>query len=145
MKINNNTLKNIGDVITYNNRYGDAFTFELLEDGNIQWAGDFKYIRVSYANDYSKAYSAYCREKGSISLSEFKEEVHKFVYDDQGNYVCQSDLMKEYGDLITSDRNIIDMVDPSGGPYICRGMDILGDRKIINFRRNETGYLIILE
>ena len=30
---------------TIRNRYGDEFTFTLLEDGNIQWEGNFQYQR----------------------------------------------------------------------------------------------------
>ena len=29
----------------YTNRYGDEFTFELNERGNIQWSGEFKHCR----------------------------------------------------------------------------------------------------
>jgi len=31
----------------YTNRYGDEFTFELNERGNIQWSGEFKYCRFA--------------------------------------------------------------------------------------------------
>jgi len=29
------------------NRYGDVFTFEYNEKGNIQWSGNFKYCRFA--------------------------------------------------------------------------------------------------
>jgi hypothetical protein len=32
----------------YTNRYGDKFTFELNERGNIDWKGDFKYVRCAF-------------------------------------------------------------------------------------------------
>jgi hypothetical protein len=32
----------------YTNRYGDEFTFELNENGNIQWSGDFKHTRFGW-------------------------------------------------------------------------------------------------
>jgi hypothetical protein len=32
----------------YTNRYGDTFTFELNERGNIQWSGNFEYCRFGY-------------------------------------------------------------------------------------------------
>ena len=32
----------------YTNRYGDKFTFELNERGNIDWKGDFKYVRSAF-------------------------------------------------------------------------------------------------
>ena len=35
----------------YKNRYGDVFSFEQLENGNIQWSGDFKYVRCGFKED----------------------------------------------------------------------------------------------
>ena len=35
----------------YKNRYGDVFTFEQLENGNIQWSGDFEYVRFGFKDD----------------------------------------------------------------------------------------------
>jgi hypothetical protein len=35
----------------YKNRYGDVFTFTQLENGNIQWSGNFEYHRVGYNDD----------------------------------------------------------------------------------------------
>jgi len=32
----------------YKNRYGDVFTFTELENGNIQWSGNFEYHRFGY-------------------------------------------------------------------------------------------------
>jgi len=32
------------------NRYGDEFIFTLLEDGNIQWSGNFEYHIFGYSN-----------------------------------------------------------------------------------------------
>ena len=57
--------------MTYTNRYGDVFTFEKNENGNIDWKGDLKYTR--------------------------------YGWDDHGKKV---------------------FVDPSGGPYICLGIDM---------------------
>lgn len=31
----------------YINRYGDEFTFELNEQGNIQWSGEFRHCRFA--------------------------------------------------------------------------------------------------
>jgi hypothetical protein len=36
----------------------------------------------------------------------------------------------------------INMVDPSGGPYLTEGMEIMG-KTIKEFKSNEKGYLII--
>lgn len=35
----------------YKNRYGDVFTFTQLENGNIQWSGNFEYHRFGYNDD----------------------------------------------------------------------------------------------
>lgn len=35
----------------YTNRYGDEFTFELNERGNIQWAGEFRHCRMGFGGD----------------------------------------------------------------------------------------------
>ena len=32
----------------YVNRYGDKFTFELNERGNIDWKGSFEYVRYGF-------------------------------------------------------------------------------------------------
>ena len=78
-------------MIEYTNRYGDVFTFELNERGNIDWKN----------------------KKGSLGYHRFGSEPDNF--DD------------------------VTMIDPSGGPYLCKGYDMgefskefLG-MKIINF------------
>jgi hypothetical protein len=38
--------------------------------------------------------------------------------------------------------DVIDMVDPSGGPYLTEGMKFMG-KVIKEFKPNEEGYLII--
>ena len=35
-------------MIEYKNRYGDIFTFEVNERGNIDWKGNFEYCRTGY-------------------------------------------------------------------------------------------------
>lgn len=37
--------------MNYTNRYGDTFTFELNERSNIQWSGDFKYVRYGFEDN----------------------------------------------------------------------------------------------
>ena len=130
------------------NRYGDEFVFSLLDDGNIQWEGNFEFVRIGYPNDYTDAYRAYsdveCNppHDHSLSLEEFKEEVHRSIYDENGNYVEPCDIARVYGKLVKSKKDIVNMVDPSGGPYLTEGMEIMG--KIIKeFKRNKEGYLII--
>lgn len=129
---------------TYTNRYGDEFTFTELEDGNIQWSGKFEWCRFGFPNDYTDAYRAYTTNGGTMSLSEFKDDVHRAIYDENGDYISMSDISQVYGKLVKSKTNVIDMVDPSGGPYLSSGMDILG-KTIKEFKGNENGYLIITE
>lgn len=35
----------------YVNRYGDKFTFEKNENGNIQWSGKFEYVRYGFEDN----------------------------------------------------------------------------------------------
>lgn len=130
---------------SYENRYGDVFTFTLDSDNNILWEGNFQYVRFGMPNDYSAAYEAYLHDREGIdedhllSLEEFKVDVHEY----QGN----QHLYPEYVKLVKSITNAISMIDPSGGPYISRGMSLthLGfkDYVVDNFERIENGYKII--
>ena len=121
---------------TLTNRYGDGFVFTLLEDGNIQWEGNFQFIRIGYPNDYTKAWEKFQEEYGGLDYEAFKQSVHSYD-EEKGEYVFK-DLLP----LITSKPDIINMVDPSGGPYLKEGMEIMG-KTIKEFKPNEKGYLII--
>lgn len=127
----------------YKNRYGNEYTFTLLDDGNIRWEGDFSFYRVGYPNDYTKAYEAYLLHGGKISLEEFKEEVHRVVYDKRGNYVGNSFISEGYEHLVESRHDAIITVDPSGGPYMTAGMDVLG-KTIKEFKHDEKGCILII-
>lgn len=129
---------------TMTNRYGDEFVFTLLEDGNIQWDGKFEYCRFGFPNDYTDAYRAYTTNDGLMGLREFKKEVHRSIYDENDRYVGPCDIARIYGRMVKSKTDVINMVDPSGGPYLTEGVMFMGKR-IKEFKRNETGYLIITE
>ena len=129
---------------TMTNRYGDSFVFTLLEDGNIQWEGKFEYTRFGFPNDYTDAYRAYTTNGGLMGLKEFKEEVHRSIYDENDNYVGPCDIARVYGPMVKSKKDVINMIDPSGGPYLTEGMKIMG-KTIKEFKPNEKGYLIITE
>jgi hypothetical protein len=129
---------------TYKNRYNDIFTFTRDENHNILWEGDFKYSRIGFPNDYTKAYEAYCNDtKAPMSLETFKKAVHE--WDDETN----THYYPEYVKMVESLPNEISMIDPSGGPYISRGMplDSFGFNKYVvkDFKRIDTGYKIITE
>ena len=122
----------------YKNRYGDGFTFTELENGNIQWSGNFEYHRFGMPNDYTKAWEKFQEDYGGLSFEDFKNEVH--TYDDEkGEYVF-SDLLP----LVTSKTDVINMVDPSGGPYLAEGMEFMG-KTIKEFKTNEDGYEILVQ
>ena len=129
----------------YKNRYGDEFTFTPTEDGNILWEGNFQYCRVGWVNDYTKAWEKFQRNYGGLSFGEFKEEVHK--YDDENNKFVYDDIVP----LITSKKDEINMVDPSGGPYIAKGMksdpiheDVQG-KFVKEFIQKDDGWIIVLQ
>ena len=126
----------------YTNRYGNEYTFTLLEDENIEWVGDFSFYRASYPNDYTKAYDAYKSNGGEMSLKEFEEEVHQAIYDERGNYIKKSNVSEEYEHLVESNKGKISMVDPFGGPYLSAGMKMLG-KTIKEFKHEEKGSILI--
>jgi hypothetical protein len=129
---------------TYKNRYNDIFTFTRDENHDILWEGEFKYSRIGLPNDYTKAYEAYCNDtKEPMSLETFKKAVHEWDDETSKHYY------PEYVKMVESLSNEISMIDPSGGPYISRGMplDSFGFNKYVvkDFKRIDTGYKIITE
>jgi hypothetical protein len=129
---------------TYKNRYGDEYTFTRDDNHDILWEGDFKYCRFGMPNDYTRAYKAYCNDvEKPMSLEEFKKAVHEWD-DETNNY-----HYPEYVKMVDTLTDEIEMIDPSGGPYITRGMpmDSFGFKKYVvkDFKRIDTGYKIITE
>lgn len=128
----------------YKNRYGDVFTFTEDENHDILWEGNFEFCRTGMPNDYTDAYAAYCKdEEDPMPLERFQNAVHN--YDDE---TLAYDY-PEYIKLVKSLKDEIDMVDPSGGPYLSRGMslDSLGFKgyKIVDFKSTGTGIKIITD
>jgi len=126
----------------YKNRYGDVFTFTEDENHDILWEGNFEYCRTGMPNDYTDAYAAYCNdEEDPMPLEKFQNAIHN--YDDETLVYDYPEYIK----LVKSLKDEIDMVDPSGGPYLSRGMslDSLGFKgyKIANFKSIGTGMKII--
>lgn len=134
---------------TYKNRYGEIFTFELQENGNILWTGNFQYCRIGMPNDYTKAYEQYLKDNAHIKnlmpLIQFKDAVHE--YDDETHQY----IYYKYLVLVDCLRDKIDMVDPSGGPYISTAMHMGTFDKafkgmiVEDFEKKENGYLIIIK
>ena len=123
---------------TYTNRYGDTYTFTPTSDGNIFWSGSFSHTRFAWPNDYSIAYKTYLEQGGTMPLEEFKKKVHEYNNETK-EYVMGRELVS----LIKSDTTKIDMVDPSGGPYICVGME-LNKKFIVGIEPKDDGYLLLL-
>ena len=132
-------------VIEYTNRYNDKFSFEELDNGNILWSGSFEYCRFGWPNDYSEAWKKFQEDYGGLSFEDFKKNVH--AYDEEKKSYVFPELVK----LVKSDTSRIDMVDPSGGPYITEGMDmglfskVFKSKKVKDFLPNKEGYLIIVQ
>jgi len=109
---------------TYVNRYGDRILFEQNEDTILMSGYSPEYCRFGWPNVYTEAYQAYCDvvyeqpDGKPMSLERFKEVVHEWR-EGSTNWI-----MKLFGPLITSDKETIDMFDPSGGPYMKVGMDM---------------------
>jgi hypothetical protein len=131
----------------YKNRYGDVFTFIEDDNHDVLWEGNFEFCRIGMPNDYSRAYEAYLKDNEGkqwlMTLNQFKGAVHN--YDDE---TLKYDY-PEYIQKVDCLRDEIDMVDPSGGCYISRGMSLkfLGfeDCIVEDFKRIPTGYKIIIK
>jgi len=138
------------DKIKYKNRYGDIFTFTKTEDGNILMEGEWKWMRCSWPNVYTKAYEAYCADTDTderMTMGEFKTAVHEY---DKETY-RSTPLAQKYQGLVHSDTTRITMIDPSGGPYLTENQDMgsfdrsFSKMRIKEFKRVEEGYLIVIE
>jgi hypothetical protein len=133
----------------YKNRYGDIFTFELLDDGNVLWTGNFEYCRIGMPNDYTRAYEEYCKDyshsQSLMPMAQFKDAVHE--YDDETHQY----FYDKYVRMVDSLKDKISMIDPSGGPYIFTGMDMgsfdeaFKGMAVDNFKFHKNGYLIIIK
>ena len=110
-------------MIKWINRYSDEFVFTQQEDGDILWEGKFEYCRIGYPNVYENAYEKYRKDGGKQKIEWFKDEVHRSIYEND-KYVGPCEVARKYQKLIYSDKDTIDMVDPSGGPFLKSGMDM---------------------
>ena len=136
--------------VEYSNRYNDVFTFSKTDDGNILFEGEFKWMRCSWPNVYDRAYEAYCVDADTderMTLGEFKTAVHEY---DKETFKS-TPLAKKYQGLVYSNTKVIDMIDPSGGPYMHSGHDMgMFDESfkgmiVEEFKSSPEGYLIIIK
>ena len=132
--------------IKYTNRYGDIYTFTKRKNGNILIEGDWKWFRVGFDNDYNEAYERYSNDVDTderMTLGEFKVAVHEYIENQP------TEFSKKYRKYIRSDTSKYRMIDPSGGPYLCSGLNMGAidesfEGMIIDwFKPNPKGYLII--
>ena len=139
----------------YTNRYGDVYTFTKQEDGSVLWEGDFSYCRFGWPNVYKPAYQQYCKDvahkdEPPMNIEEFIDKVHDTIYNDNHEYVGPGPIKEKYAHLVFSDTNVIDMVDPSGGPFLKTHVNLyqaLNEDKlkglyIKSFKPIDTGYKI---
>lgn len=108
--------------VTYKNRYNDKIIFTQINSHTIEMIGG-EYIRHGYSNDYDKAYEAFHNDfpkTEMLSKEDFIQELFKYN-SDTGEY--KNPEWSKYRILVTSTEEI-DMIDPSGGPYLTIGTDM---------------------
>ena len=104
---------------SYINRYGDNIVFEEINENTIFMYGfNPEWMRYGYPNDYSEAYEVYCL--GNQNPMTYQE----FVFEVEHNFHSTNSPYEPFYKFIKSDKSCIDMVDPSGGPYIQIGTNI---------------------
>ena len=113
----------------YYNRYRDKITFDH-KGKTVTMTGYSPYIRYSWPNKYDVAYakylaSAYIDAKLEYDQMLTQEEFEEALYVTKDEYKSETNaLLKLFGKYIYSDKDTIDMVDPSGGPYLTRGANL---------------------
>lgn len=138
------------------NRYRNEHSFTPQKDGTILWEGDFEWSRFGTPNDYTKAYKKYLEySREPMSLEDFKIEIHKQYFDQETKENKWSFISQEFQRYITSDTSRINMVDPSGGPYLCEDMPVetisktiykkLKGMVISHFKPTPEGYKVYLK
>jgi hypothetical protein len=113
----------------YHNRYNDKITFDH-KGKTVTMSGYNPYIRYGFPNVYDKAYEKYVESahidaklKSNQILTQEEFEKVLFVTKDEDSFESNA-LLKMFGKYIYSDRETIDMIDPSGGPYITVGSNL---------------------
>lgn len=126
---------------TYYNRHRDAIEFELRDENTITMTGG-KWMRYGWPNKYDVAYAHYLKKVDALTEpdydllvedieanslrpyteSEFKKAMQGNLHDYEERKAIPA--LKELWKHVYSDTSTYDMVDPSGGPYLCTGMDL---------------------
>lgn len=129
-------MKYLGTTV---NRYDAEYSFFELNDGNVLMKGPFDMHRCSYKNVYDDSYIQYVTD---IKLSDAIFEPLSF--DQFVIAVHKTKHYTKYSELVDFDRSFITMIDPSGGPYLCEGMQIY-NKTIIRFEPHKEGYKILVK
>ncbi len=104
-------------IIERRNRYGDVIRFEKQDD-KVTMSGMFDMgMRYGLANDYDTAYIKYMTDNQEKDLSLSREEFERKMETDY-------EFFNKYSKHVVSKENVIDFVDPSGGPYIALGSNL---------------------
>lgn len=104
--------------VKYKNRYSDEITFTLLSEKSVLIEGG-EYYRFGFPNDYTKAYEEYCKDVTEDRLDRQQFEGRIFLESPEDVYPY-----KKYWHAVESIKDRINMVDPSGGPYLHSGHDL---------------------
>ena len=137
--------------VTYSNRYKDKIRFEFIGDKTIKVSGFSPYYRMGWPNVYDDAYETYMAEHAKhgmdlVTFDEFKKVVHEYKDEELRK------KMRPYAELVVSNPDVIDMFDPSGGPYLHAGQDMrefFAEFKFPNpliikeFKTGYDGYILI--
>jgi len=127
---------------TYTNRYRDAIVFERIDENTVTMKGG-RWMRYGWPNKYDRAYAHYLEKVKELeepdydllmedvnesilrpyTESEFEEVMQDNLYDSEDKKAVP--VLKELWKHVYSDTSTYDMVDPSGGPYLCTGMDLM--------------------
>lgn len=130
-------------IIERRNRYNDVIRFEK-EDNTVKMTGMFEMgMRYGFANDYDTAYIVYMTNDSEKDKGLTREEFDRKME-------VEYDFFNQYSKHVKSKDDVIEFVDPSGGPYIALGSNLAyyfqcEDNMIvnkINIKDNEVTFTI---
>lgn len=117
---------------THYNRYKDTITF-AHENNTVTMTGhNPEWMRYGYANDYTDAYHIYLNQCKALTEPDYfylvednnENKLRPMTYQEFAHEVNTNNDYTPYLKYVTSDTDTIDMVDPSGGPYIQVGTNL---------------------
>ena len=114
---------------TYHNRHRDKITFDH-KGKTVTMSGYSPYYRSGWPNVYDTAYEKYVESAvvdAELQDSQImtQEEFEKALYVDKDDTGWHNNALYQlFGKYIYSDKDTIDMVDPSGGPYLTIGTNL---------------------